>query len=566
MNPQSIGSARRALYTMLGGLFFLFFHVKIGGLDILNDAIGALLLAAGAARLGAVRVNQRYVSLTGFAVAGALVLVPERLFVQLAGPGTLPPFLLLSLAALLIGLAVACFCLAMGSLWTALDDPGEARLWRAAGWIQAALVGGMALVRIGGFLPGVLSSGLPNSPSPSPATLLQTVLTILQAFLLARSHRLLGRMDAAQPIAPLADWAPRPWSRQARRAAWAAAALLIGLGGFLALRQPPQAALLREIPIDGAMMIQGGGGASFSPDGRRILSQDQGGARVRDAATGAELLAIMPYDRRIYDLAFDPSGRRIATSSRFIQIWDATDGRELLRAPPESSYDPNVRIRHSYHFRFSPDGSRLAALQGAAIVYDTATGAELIRFPGEAVADAISLAWSPDGTKLAIGGQRGQATIWDAATGREPSGWLRELQAPGDMVSALAWSPDGTKLATANDHNLAIVWDAATGREPSGWLREIVVSSELDWLLGRRPHAHPRNWTAAIAWSPDGSKLAIGSSDASAGVWDAATGRQLWRLDGHRDDVAGLSWHPDGTRLITSGREGTARVWDVSGR
>ena len=59
------------------------------------------------------------------------------------------------------------------------------------------------------------------------------------------------------------------------------------------------------------------------------------------------------------------------------------------------------------------------------------------------------------------------------------------------------------------------------------------------------------DWSA-VAFSPDGSKLATASDDRTAKVWDAATGEELSTLTGHDDFVASVAFSPDGTRLVTA--------------
>src|SRR5262249_27153746 len=68
-----------------------------------------------------------------------------------------------------------------------------------------------------------------------------------------------------------------------------------------------------------------------------------------------------------------------------------------------------------------------------------------------------------------------------------------------------------------------------------------------------------------VAWSPDGARLATGSWDGTARVWDAAGGRELLTLQGHTGAVTSVAWSPDGAGLPTGGREGTARVGDAAG-
>ena len=81
----------------------------------------------------------------------------------------------------------------------------------------------------------------------------------------------------------------------------------------------------------------------------------------------------------------------------------------------------------------------------------------------------------------------------------------------------MAWSPDGKRLATGSDDKTAKVWDAASGQE----------------LLTLRGHDRA---VESVAWSPDGKRLATGSDDKTAKVWDAASGQELLTLRGH-DEV-----------------------------
>ena len=69
----------------------------------------------------------------------------------------------------------------------------------------------------------------------------------------------------------------------------------------------------------------------------------------------------------------------------------------------------------------------------------------------------------------------------------------------------------------------------------------------------------------SVSWSPDGTRLATGSGDGTAKVWDAAGGRELLTLKGHAGPVFSVSWSPDGTRLATGSEDGTAKVWDAAG-
>ena len=114
-----------------------------------------------------------------------------------------------------------------------------------------------------------------------------------------------------------------------------------------------------------------------------------------------------------------------------------------------------------------------------------------------------------------------------------------------DSVNAVAWSPDGRRLATGSADSLAKIWDAGDGRE-------------LSAMAG---HTESVN---SIAWSPDGRYLATAGFDNTVKVWKADTGTELMTLRGHKANVRSVAWSPDGTRLVTGSEDHTARIWDAA--
>jgi len=274
--------------------------------------------------------------------------------------------------------------------------------------------------------------------------------------------------------------------------------------------------------------------AVWSPDSSRLATAGLDGiVRIWDAVSGSLLKSCVdrPGDA-IFDAAWSPDGRHVATGSGLVAIWDPTEGT-LVRTLAENDSSTKTTLA------WSPDSTRLAtgAANNTAKVWDATTGALLHTIQHSGFVGAV--AWSPDGTRLATGSYDDTCKIWNTAN------WsLLFSLSHASAVDAVSWSRDGSRLATACWDNTASVWNTANG-------------SRLRRLTG---HA---GLLTGVAWSPDGQLLATASYDQTARVWDAAAGTTLATLPAATTyGVRSVTWSPDGTRIAVA-RDPAADIWRI---
>ena len=289
----------------------------------------------------------------------------------------------------------------------------------------------------------------------------------------------------------------------------------------------------------------------FSPDNKRIVtaSRDRT-ARVWDSSIGRELLTLYGHPAPIYSVALSPDGVHLATGDEQgnLRIWNIDPDQELFSVSGVEM--PLSGFREPREPLFSPDGTRLYAIfnvfatglqpNSRVKVFDSTTGVALLNLAEMDGVEFNSLALSPDGKRLAVGGSDGHVRVWDSDT----SQLLLDLTAQSSTVWGIAFSLDGKLLATPSQDNTAKIWDAMTGKA------RMTLTGHSDEIRG-------------LAFSPDGTKLATASADTSARIWNLSTGKTLTTLTGHSDPLWAIAFSPDGTRLATCSRDGTARIWDA---
>jgi RNA polymerase sigma factor (sigma-70 family) len=291
--------------------------------------------------------------------------------------------------------------------------------------------------------------------------------------------------------------------------------------------------------------------AAFSPDGRLLAAggyDSAGGtcfARLRDVATGRELRRCPGVRGGIRALAFSPDGATLAGGGDDgrLRLWDVATGKQQRVFPADGS-----RVRS---VAFAPDGRTVAAAGDSVRLYDPAGGQERLRIDRK----ALGLHFSADGRTL-TGAVAGAIYRWDATTGKALT-----PEAGDSAVAQILPTPDGRRLIIRDEGGQANVWDAATGKHlrrlAVGWQRGIALS----------PGGQLLAWPAAdpgVKFKIPGRPNII-SEGSRLRLYDLAADRPLDRFPGYPGDAWDVAFTPDGRTLVgVDHRDGGVRLWDVA--
>ncbi|MCC7375737.1 MAG: protein kinase [Verrucomicrobiales bacterium] len=301
-------------------------------------------------------------------------------------------------------------------------------------------------------------------------------------------------------------------------------------------------------------------GVGFSPDGKHLATacMDQR-LRVWDLATSTLVWESSPLAAGVESVAYSPDGRFLASTTWSVQsvwIWDARTGERVMELGA-------TRGGYSWSVRFSPDGRHLVAALGsdglAVWKLDLSPGDRSAPSSGSATlvkrleGDVIEADFLADGRRVVYrtmghGGQGAAQFVWDT-TSDDPPRVLSVSTAPGFQSQSL--TRDRTLLMTVMSDGLCVLARPDTGETRT------LLSAELVGALGGIM------FDINSSISPDGSKAAatIGSRR-EVRVFSTSDGKMLFELPADNGAVEQLAWSSDGTRLAITRENGEVAVWN----
>jgi WD40 repeat protein len=189
--------------------------------------------------------------------------------------------------------------------------------------------------------------------------------------------------------------------------------------------------------------------------------------------------------------------------------------------------------------------------------------------------------YAADGSMIFTGGDDNITRIWDASTSTE----ISALEGHTSSVRDLDVTSDGATLVTGGYDRFFRIWDVAsasetfTSEELNGSVYALDISPDDAFFITGDDRGNLQAWelSGAARWTvelpdgiddlaikPDGSVVAVASSDESVRIFDAASGAEQLVVWGHTHDSGGATINPDNSLIVAGYNDDLARMWDVA--
>ena len=287
---------------------------------------------------------------------------------------------------------------------------------------------------------------------------------------------------------------------------------------------------------------------AYSPDGnllavsgyREVLLHKSDGSGLEDRLVGIS--------DRIQSLAFSPDGEILmaagGTPARFgeVQFWDVAS-REMKKS---------VTVCHDTVFgaSFSPDASKVAfgCSDQTVRILETATGKELLKMRHHENW-VLGTLFGMDGKRIVSVGRDRAAKLTDASSGA----FIENINLLRGELAAIARHPSRDAVVIGGEDRIPYYYMMDRPRK-------MLIADDSTLI---REFERQDGEIFALAFSPDGKKIAVAGVAGQVPIYDIGTGNRSATCRGHEAGIYTVAFHPDGEQLATGGFDGLVRICEV---
>lgn len=313
----------------------------------------------------------------------------------------------------------------------------------------------------------------------------------------------------------------------------------------------------------------------------------------------------MRHADRINALAYSPDGTRVASASRdgSVKIWDLGNGREITTYrghidQPDDVTKTSTNVLGVTDVAYHPKENVMASACGNQVHLwnpDTGKPVKTLLHIGKTDKPLKSIAYSPDGKSLAVGGDDGILRVIESDTGKA------RYTSPtrNARIEEVVWSPNGNLVALGDSNSQVAVYAPGLPNQLAmavqgvdfGEVYGVAYSADSGAVFtcgkdgkarltaGPKPDGSSAGNTATklreytghdgavycLALVPtDGKTLVTGGEDRSVRLWDVASGKQLRSFQGHLTKLSAVTARGDGGQIASGSEDGAIRIWDLN--
>ena len=195
----------------------------------------------------------------------------------------------------------------------------------------------------------------------------------------------------------------------------------------------------------------------------------------------------------------------------------------------------------------------------------------------------VAVAFSPDERHFATADRGGAIKLWNRESGQA----VRTYSGVSGKIDDLQFSMDQRQLMAATTDGLTFSWDTDSGamaqtkygtRDSDAYLfyspdrmffikRTLEDTALIQAMQDNQPVCRLGGHTGAVytaSFSTDGGRVATGSADKNAIVWEIPSGLPLIRLEGHDGSVQAVHFSPSGQYILTGSADTTVKLWSAT--